>query len=79
MKEYATQGREKKKEKKKERKKERKEGKKEGKKRKKKGRGRMADRGLAGGRQSWPEKMAKTPNPRNLEGAILVKNGDLEF
>jgi len=33
----------------------------------------------AGGGRSWPEKVAKAPSPSNLEGASVVKNGDLEF
>ena len=76
MREYVTQGR------KREGEKERKEGKKEGKKRKKKGRGSIAGYGLAavaGGGRSWPKKVAQAPNQRQEEGAILVKNGDLEF
>ena len=67
------------------RRKERNKGRKErrkGKERKKKGRGRMAGYGLstvAGGGRIWPEKVAKAPSPRNLEGASVVQKGKMEF
>ena len=66
---------------KKERKKGRKERKKERKERRREGGGwpTVAWPVVAGVGRSWPEKVAKAPSPREEEGVILVKNGDLEF
>ena len=56
-------------------------GKKGGKKERSEGEGRptMAWPAVAGDGRSWPEKVAKAPSPRNLEGASVVQKGKMEF